>query len=240
MQIEAGKYYNDRVGDIWGPTRLLWPSGPWTAARVDAADVLGTWTSYGEYRIDGTTHPKHLRDLIAVVSSTDMAPTGAMRVQERTNASGGAGGTDRATFAGVAGVAGTTQDAANAQMFGKLGASPRGAILLEGAVLTAGRRNDSYGDPKFNVVAAGRLKDLFREVTRRNISPGEQEAIDQVLTKLARIATGKTLRDNYVDAATYIAIAGELALAAATSSEHSDNASQAGSGPSQLFKEKLD
>lgn len=88
--------------------------------------------------------------------------------------------------------------------------SSRVAILIEGAKLTQGDRDKSYGDPIYNLTLAGELKNLIRIHARRNISPGELEALDNVLAKVARCITGGYKRDNYVDGATYFAIAGEL------------------------------
>jgi hypothetical protein len=62
------------------------------------------------------------------------------------------------------------------------------------------------------MTAAGALKAAFRAHMARDISLAELEAIEMCLTKLGRIATGKPKRDTYVDAAAYIAIAGEIAL----------------------------
>ncbi len=89
-------------------------------------------------------------------------------------------------------------------------APTRVQILQEGAELTNGQRDAAYGPPIINLTAAGALKDTFRRHMRRPMSVGELEAIDQVLTKLGRIATGSYRRDNYVDGATYFAIAGEI------------------------------
>ena len=83
-------------------------------------------------------------------------------------------------------------------------------ILQEGARLTSGNRDVSYGPPIHNLTLAGELKQVLRARMRRNMSPGELEALDQVLTKIARCATGGYNRDNYVDGATYFAIAGEI------------------------------
>ncbi len=90
----------------------------------------------------------------------------------------------------------------------------RVTILHEGAELTNGSRDAEYGPPSLNMAAAGELKQVFRKHLNRNITPGELEAVELALTKLGRIATGaKPKRDTYVDCATYIAIAGEIALA---------------------------
>lgn len=85
-------------------------------------------------------------------------------------------------------------------------------ILNEGARLTSGDRDAEYGPPAVNMAAAGALKAVFRAHMVRDISPAELEAIDMCLTKLGRIATGRPKLDTYIDAATYLAIAGEIAL----------------------------
>lgn len=92
-------------------------------------------------------------------------------------------------------------------------------ILQEGAELTNGSRDVEYGTPAVNMAAAGELKAVFRKHLRRDISQAELEALDLALTKLGRIATGaQPKRDTYVDCATYIAIAGEIALSGVDSS----------------------
>ncbi|WP_139202691.1 DUF6378 domain-containing protein [Rhodopseudomonas pseudopalustris] len=89
----------------------------------------------------------------------------------------------------------------------------RVTILEEGAGLTNGSRDASYGPPKVNLACSGELKAVFRKHMRRQLSAGELEAIDMVLTKVGRVATSpKPVRDTYVDGATYFAIAGEIAL----------------------------
>lgn len=98
--------------------------------------------------------------------------------------------------------------------------STRDEILKRGIELTMGNRNSSYGDPLVNLGLAGALKMLIRDWMQihgipRDMSPGEIEALDQVLTKVARIYTGRlVVPDNYIDGATYFAIAGELAARA--------------------------
>jgi len=88
----------------------------------------------------------------------------------------------------------------------------RWCILQDASNLACGERDADYGPPKLNLTAAGALKTVFREHMVRDISLAELEAIELCLTKLGRIATGAPKRDNYVDAAAYIAIAGEIAL----------------------------
>ena len=86
-------------------------------------------------------------------------------------------------------------------------------ILTEAARLTGADRNKTYGDPGVNLACAGELKDVFWRYAKANpreISPAEGEALDQVMTKLARLATGAAKLDNYIDGAAYFAIAGEV------------------------------
>lgn len=92
--------------------------------------------------------------------------------------------------------------------------SRRVQLLEKAAAVTSGDRDDSYGPPIVNLTAAGELKLLMRKHMVRDISPGELEALDQVLTKIGRIITGpKITPDNYIDGATYFGIAGEIAEA---------------------------
>lgn len=96
----------------------------------------------------------------------------------------------------------------------KVGTPPRVAILLEGAKLTSGERDVAYGPPQINLELAGKLKELLRQYGTRDVSPAELEALDMVCTKLSRVVTGQYKHDNYVDGATYFAIAGEMAMKA--------------------------
>lgn len=88
-------------------------------------------------------------------------------------------------------------------------------VLQDAAALTDGDRDTTYGPPNVNLNAAGRLKALMRELTVRDISPAELEALDLVMTKIGRIVTGPVIyRDNYVDGSAYLAIAYENAMSA--------------------------
>lgn len=92
----------------------------------------------------------------------------------------------------------------------------RSEILASASKLSSTMRNQVYGEPSINLACAGELKAVLREyialANGRHISAGELEALDQVLTKIARCATGKKFNlDNYIDGAAYFAIAGELA-----------------------------
>lgn len=84
--------------------------------------------------------------------------------------------------------------------------------LEEAASLTSGSRDADYGPPIINLAASAELKAALRKHTVRPLSGAELEALDMVLTKIGRIITGpKPKRDNYVDAAAYMAIAWEAA-----------------------------
>jgi hypothetical protein len=92
--------------------------------------------------------------------------------------------------------------------------STRVDILTQAQNFTSDNRDAEYGDPKVNLACAGELKAVLRKWAQRGkrvIGPGEQEAIDLVVTKLGRVITGKPGRDTYVDGACYFAIAGECA-----------------------------
>lgn len=84
-------------------------------------------------------------------------------------------------------------------------------MLAEAMDLTWGARDKEYGPPAINLRAAGDLKATMRKHIVRDIGPAELEALDMVLTKLARIITGTPKRDSYVDLAAFAAIAGEVA-----------------------------
>lgn len=90
---------------------------------------------------------------------------------------------------------------------------PRLTILRKASSLISGDREAAYGPPKRNLTCAGELKAVFRkwlEKSERKITPGELEALDMVMTKLGRLATGSGQLDTYVDGAAYFALAGEL------------------------------
>ena len=103
--------------------------------------------------------------------------------------------------------------------------SDRVLVLEEAASLTSGERDLQYGPPLVNLTASGDLKRTMREHLVRDLSPAELEALDMVLTKIGRIITGpEPRRDNYVDAAAYMAIAWEAAAADLASIEKVEQA----------------
>jgi hypothetical protein len=103
--------------------------------------------------------------------------------------------------------------------------SDRVLVLEEAASLTSGERDLQYGPPLVNLTASGDLKRTMREHLVRDLSPAELEALDMVLTKIGRIITGpEPKRDNYVDAAAYMAIAWEAAAADLASLEKVEQA----------------
>lgn len=95
---------------------------------------------------------------------------------------------------------------------GEQGKPLRVQLLEEGMVLTNGDRDKEYGPPAINMAASAALKKALREHMTRDISGAELEALDMALTKIGRLITGTPKRDTYVDAATYLAIAGEIGI----------------------------
>lgn len=84
-------------------------------------------------------------------------------------------------------------------------------ILQEGIRLTVGDRNVSYGNPNVNFLhMAGLLTAYFRHKITYEFS-AEDAAMIMALAKTSRIAGGSFKLDNYIDGATYLAIAGECA-----------------------------
>lgn len=88
--------------------------------------------------------------------------------------------------------------------------SERERVLLDGIELTGGDRNKTYGAPAPNLALQLNLWNWYKSVAGEKHSAAHDAAMQHVFAKIARIATGKRgHRDNYVDAATYIAIAFE-------------------------------
>ena len=84
---------------------------------------------------------------------------------------------------------------------------PIRAHVLETALdLTCGDRNKQYGDPLENHQDIARLWTAYLSTP---ISP-KDVAIMMALVKIARAKRPEPHRDNYVDAAAYLAIAGEI------------------------------
>ena len=90
--------------------------------------------------------------------------------------------------------------------------TPIRATILETALnLTCGDRNKTYGDPLINLTDCADLMNAYLGSKLRNpITPADVASI-MALVKLARTKSNVLHRDNYVDAAAYMAIAGEIA-----------------------------
>lgn len=90
----------------------------------------------------------------------------------------------------------------------------RAAILKEGVSLTEHDRNKTYNDPDKQFHVAALLNNVLETARRtyclEHIGDDEMEAWRLVVTKMARRFSGRGTHDTFVDAATYIAIAGEL------------------------------
>ena len=97
---------------------------------------------------------------------------------------------------------------------------PRRVVLLnEGAHLTAGDRNADYGEPYENLTGVAALMTAYIVGKYRGTTldentfslTAEDIAWLNVMQKAARTFGGRVKSDNYIDAATYAAIAGECA-----------------------------
>lgn len=94
------------------------------------------------------------------------------------------------------------------------------AMLLQGVEVT-GKKNQTFGEPLFNLSLAGAVKRMLRQNQQRAMSAGEEEALEQVITLICRAYSGDGFTaKTYVNGATYFAIAGEIA-------QFHDNARQA-------------
>lgn len=85
-------------------------------------------------------------------------------------------------------------------------------ILNTGAVLTNGDRDKDYGSPVVNYIhTAALLTAYFKDKLGYESYEftAEDACMIQVLVKASRIAGGHFKLDNYIDGATYLAMAGE-------------------------------
>jgi hypothetical protein len=87
----------------------------------------------------------------------------------------------------------------------------RGKILTTAKDLTCNNRQKTYGSPGVQLGLTAELFRLWKYHAGTKYSGAHDEAIRMVLAKLSRIACGQPGHlDNYVDAAAYVAIAGEI------------------------------
>lgn len=85
-------------------------------------------------------------------------------------------------------------------------------VLREAAELVAGSRADSHGEKWHNHFNIATLWNAFLQMRRDPsalISPADA-AMMMALLKIARTQLGDMNRDDYVDGAAYIALAGEI------------------------------
>jgi hypothetical protein len=100
--------------------------------------------------------------------------------------------------------------------------APSGALaaglLREAADIVEGARNATHGEKERSFAAIASLwnayLDLRRGGPRHGVSPHDV-AVLMALMKIGRSEQGQAIRDHYVDAAGYHAIAGELAKVSA-------------------------
>lgn len=107
----------------------------------------------------------------------------------------------------------------------------RGNLLRQAADLTEKTREDVYGDPYINMGCASELKQVYRRYAGEKYSAAHDEAVERLLMKLARIATGDFHKDNYLDGAAYLAIAAECEQRKRLPASASANALENGTKP---------
>ena len=96
--------------------------------------------------------------------------------------------------------------------------APSGALaaglLREAADIVEGARNATHGEKERSFAAIASLWNAYldnrRGGPRHGVSPHDV-AVLMALMKIGRSEQGQAIRDHYVDAAGYLAIAGELA-----------------------------
>lgn len=90
--------------------------------------------------------------------------------------------------------------------------SVRQEILETALELTTGDRAKTYGPPKPNLTCFANLVEAYLK-GRNDISSVDATdgAVIMALAKISRIAANKKHKDNYIDGAAYMAIAGECA-----------------------------
>ncbi len=96
-------------------------------------------------------------------------------------------------------------------------ASVREKILYEGAKITSGARNSTYGPPVPNMQDIARMWQTYLSQKMLNnegslVLRGEDVAHMMTLMKIARTLQPMMHADNYLDGAVYQAIAGECAM----------------------------
>lgn len=89
----------------------------------------------------------------------------------------------------------------------------RERVLRDGIDLTTGDRNRTYGSPAPNLTLQLRLWELYNAAAGGKHTSAHDAAMQHIFAKVARIACGQVgHRDNYVDLATYAAIAYECSV----------------------------
>lgn len=99
---------------------------------------------------------------------------------------------------------------------------PRKDILLTAINLTCGDRNKAYGSPVDNMRNTASLMTTYikgKYGVKISLTP-EDAAIFLVMVKLARLCSPAHTPDNYIDAAAYVAMAGECREDALRSEEN--------------------
>lgn len=157
LQIEAGKFYVDGDGQVYGPAkRSISPEYPWTL--------------FSEAKRGNCTFTPEGRRFIGEADETDL-------VAEYV--------ADRPHFLMRHLVSKEDPSEDRSGEVAPAVHPIRAEILREADALTTGPRDADYGDPAINMLAASAFKFVFR-AHAVNMTQTEMEAIDMCLTKLAR------------------------------------------------------
>lgn len=216
LKLEEGKFYRSRDGRKFGPLKNDGIGEPYVWR---GAAGWPTWMANGAGHSSVTGPTDLVAEWVDEQAPAPCCAPGGDGCPDCTDAAsefwGFAGHEAKRKLDALAAAAETeAQEMFSRTLYADTGELPeRVKILHDGASLTNGDRDDEYGPPANNMTCAGELKAVFRKWLARDMSPGELEALDMAMTKLSRLSCGKPKRDTYVDAATYIAIAGEIALA---------------------------
>lgn len=87
-------------------------------------------------------------------------------------------------------------------------AKTRAMILRKAEKCVCGQREEDYGTPEDNFY---KISKLWNAYLGDNVTDEHDVAMMMAMLKIARIRTGRSTEDSYIDAAGYIALGGEIA-----------------------------
>ena len=88
--------------------------------------------------------------------------------------------------------------------------STRSVILATADQTISADREEQYGAPADNFAVIGEYWTVWLGKRLRGLLTAHDVAMMLTLMKVARIQTGRSKQDNYIDAAGYVALGGEI------------------------------